>query len=281
MSVIDIKAAFETEPKPQDFIIPGFLAGTVGALIAPGSTGKSFWAMQLACLISSSKEDANTLGLTVGGHGKVCYLSLEDPASELERRLFRVGQNFSNETRDSIADSFELNSLMGMQFNIMRDELRKNLIKKTEGYRLIIIDTLSRAHLLDENNNGEMSSLLVALDSICRATGASILFLHHTSKASTLNGLGGLAQASRGASALIDNARWCGNLVKMTEEEANKLGISNKAEYVKFELGKINYGEDVGATWYKREKGGVLKPVTLDARISVRNNKKGVRREEI
>lgn len=33
---LDIMAAFTNEPPELDFIWPGFLAGTVGALVAPG-----------------------------------------------------------------------------------------------------------------------------------------------------------------------------------------------------------------------------------------------------
>lgn len=40
---INIMKAFQQEPPQLDFIWPGFLAGTVGALVAPGATGKSFW----------------------------------------------------------------------------------------------------------------------------------------------------------------------------------------------------------------------------------------------
>ena len=39
---INIMEAFQQEPPQLDFIWPGFLAGTVGALVAPGATGKSF-----------------------------------------------------------------------------------------------------------------------------------------------------------------------------------------------------------------------------------------------
>lgn len=45
---IDVLAAFEHEPPVLDFLWPGFLAGTVGALVAPGATGKSFWALEAA-----------------------------------------------------------------------------------------------------------------------------------------------------------------------------------------------------------------------------------------
>lgn len=37
---IDIMAAFTNEPPELDFIWPRFQAGTVGALVAPGATGK-------------------------------------------------------------------------------------------------------------------------------------------------------------------------------------------------------------------------------------------------
>uniref|UniRef100_UPI0027E46466 AAA family ATPase n=2 Tax=Pseudomonadota TaxID=1224 RepID=UPI0027E46466 len=49
---IDLRAAFENEPPALDFIWPGFLAGTVGALVAPGATGKSFWALEAAMAIA-------------------------------------------------------------------------------------------------------------------------------------------------------------------------------------------------------------------------------------
>lgn len=46
---LDIMAAFTNEPPELDFIWPGFLAGTVGALVAPGATGKSFLLLKRPC----------------------------------------------------------------------------------------------------------------------------------------------------------------------------------------------------------------------------------------
>lgn len=285
MSKVDILAAFETQPEPPDFILPGLLAGTVGALIAPGSTGKSFWAMEAACAIASPEDDANLLELKVEKHGKVLYLSLEDPASELHRRLHAMGTQFSPETRRSIATQFHLSSLAGIGLNVMDAKAHKQLVKDAEDARLIVIDTLSRAHKLDENSNGEMAQLLGRLESIAKETGAGVLFLHHTSKAAALNGQGGLAQASRGASALIDNARWCGNLVKMTSDEAEALaeapsraviGAEAKDFFVKFELGKINYGTVESSRWYKRCAGGVLYPAKLQ-KVTAQTRPKGGR----
>ena len=60
---IDLRAAFENEPPVLDFIWSGFLAGTVGALVAPGATGKSFWALEAAMSIACSVAGGDLVGL--------------------------------------------------------------------------------------------------------------------------------------------------------------------------------------------------------------------------
>lgn len=57
--VIDISQAFEVLPPPIDFIWPGFIAGTVGALVAPGATGKSYWALQAAMSVACHVPDGD------------------------------------------------------------------------------------------------------------------------------------------------------------------------------------------------------------------------------
>lgn len=271
MPRIDILSAFGTNPTPQDFILPGFLAGTVGALVAPGSTGKSMFALQLACAVASPAPQANTTGLRIEQHGSVLYLNLEDPPSEIQRRLYFLGSQFDQATRESIAAGLTLSARMGVLTDVMDDSFLTALLKAASGKRLVIIDTLSRCHGLDENDNGAMSQLLARLEKVVRQTGAGLLYLHHTSKSAVLAGQGNLAQASRGASALIDNARWCGNLMKMTEEEAQTLKVSGggtigeerRGFFVRYEIGKQNYGQVQQGQWYERKDGGILQPVTL------------------
>lgn len=272
MPRMDILAAFSTEPPPQDFILPGFLSGTVGALIAPGSTGKSMLALQLACAIASDQPQANTTGLDIPRHGGVLYLNLEDPPGEIQRRLHALGSRFDILTRESIADSLTLSARMGIATDIMDRQFMRTLLKSAAGQRLIILDTLSRCHGLDENDNGAMARVVARLEMVVRESGAGLLYLHHTSKAAALAGQGNLAQAARGASALIDNARWCGNLIKMTPEEATVLtqgsglpiGEKRRGFFVKYEIGKQNYGQVQQSQWYERTEGGILKPITLD-----------------
>lgn len=84
---LDIMAAFTNEPPELDFIWPGFLAGTVGALVAPGATGKSFFALEAAMSIACSVAGGDLVGLAPAHTGRVVYLAGEDPQPALVRRV--------------------------------------------------------------------------------------------------------------------------------------------------------------------------------------------------
>lgn len=290
MNQLDIIGAFNTAPPPQDFVLPGFLAGSVGALVAPGSTGKSMLALQLACAVASDSPKANTTGLNINAHGPVLYLNLEDPPTEVQRRLHSLGQHFDQDTRESVAESLRMVPCMGLPTDVMNTKFfEKELVPAAAGCRLVILDTLSRAHSCDENDNGAMARVVARLEQLVRSTGAAVLYLHHTSKAATLNGQGGLAQAARGASALIDNARWCGNLMKMTSDEAAKLressglkiGEERRGFFVRYEIGKQNYGQVENSRWYERGAGGILRPVNLVEASRGNEKNDGWRRSDI
>jgi len=71
---IEICGSFEAYPPESDFIWPGFMAGTVGALVAPGATGKSFWALEAAMSIACSVAGGDLMGLHPERSGRVRYL---------------------------------------------------------------------------------------------------------------------------------------------------------------------------------------------------------------
>lgn len=264
---IDILSAFQEEQPPQDFVIPGFLAGTVGALVAPGSTGKSFLAMQIAAAVAGG----DTLGMDPAT-GRVDYYNAEDPEDEIKRRLHSLGSVLDQEQRLAVAERLRVEPVCGKMINVCNDDHRARIIKHSQGSRLIILDTLSRIHHHDENDNGAMAQIIGILENIAKETGGSVLFLHHTSKAAAFNAQGDLQHAARGASALIDNSRWCGYLTKMTEAEAGKLsdrmdrqpiGKDQASYYVRYGVSKQNYGGPLNERWYQRTAGGILKQVWL------------------
>jgi RecA-family ATPase len=281
-------AAFTNEPKELDFIFPGFLAGAVGALVAPGGAGKSFWALEAAMSVACRLEGGDLLGLCPKYTGRVVYLAAEDPAEVLIRRVHAIGQRLNPAAREAIAEGLTLEAVVGKRLNLMDEAHLRRVIQYAEGARLIVLDTISRMHNLDENNNGDMSRLISTLEYIAANTGAAVLFLHHVSKGSASTGQTDQQQAARGASALIDNARWCGFVAKMTEAESQRLsdradrkpiGNDRRGFFVRFGLSKQNYSATSLDQWYERRDGGVLVPVELlEAR---QDAKKGGSREQV
>ena len=87
---LDILAAFTQDPPELQFVLPGLLRGTVGALVAPGASGKSFLALEIAASIAATLcngELFDGFGINPKSRGGVLYLALEDPAVVLQRRL--------------------------------------------------------------------------------------------------------------------------------------------------------------------------------------------------
>ena len=271
--VVDIWAAFENEPPVLDFIWPGFLAGTVGALVAPGATGKSFWALEAAMSIACSVAGGDLVDFAPTRTGRVVYLAGEDPQPALVWRIHAIGKHLSGPARTAIAENLTIKSVMGKRLNVMDEVQLRRLIDDCAEARLVVLDTLSRIHSLDENSNGEMAELVATLEHVAAVTGASVLYLHHVSKGSARDGLTDQQQAARGASALIDNARWCGFVAAMTGEEATRLsdsafdrkpiGDERRRHFVRFGVSKQNYDVMSPDRWYLRHSGGVLLPVTL------------------
>jgi len=195
----------------------------------------------------------------------------------LEHRIHAIGAHLGIDARGSIAANLQVKPGMGKSFDVMDDRHLGALIKKCEGVRLVVLDTLSRIHCLDENSNGDMSRMIKRLERVADESGASVLYLHHVSKGSAFTGSTDQQQAARGASALIDNARWCGFIAKMTEDESTRLcepdslspvGADRREYFVRFGTSKQNFGGRLDDIWYMRKDGGVLVPVKLCATVS-------------
>lgn len=270
---IDLLAAFQNEPPVLDFIWPGFIAGTVGALVAPGATGKSFWALEAAMSVACGVAGGDLVGLAPVQTGRVVYLAGEDPPEALECRVHTIGKHLNRQAREAIAGNLILEPIMGLGKDVMVERQLRRFIADYAGVRLIVLDTLSRIHSRDENSNGDMAHLINQLEKFAVGTGAAILFLHHVSKGSARECQTDQPGAARGASALIDNARWCGFVAKMTEDEAMRLsdhsydrepiGNDRRGHFVRFGVSKQNYDATKLDRWYSRHSGGVLLPVEL------------------
>lgn len=272
MSVIDVMTAFTNTPPSLDFIWPGFVAGTVGAFIAPGATGKSFYALEAAIAVACPEVGEDLIGLSPCKAGRVIYLAGEDPEAALITRLHAIGQHLSLPARAAVTANLTLTPTLGKRLNVLDKKHLAWLIKYCANARLIVLDTLSRIHLLDENSNADMAKVIATLEHVADMTGASVLYLHHTNKSSARDGTTDQQHAGRGASALTFNPRWCAYMARMTEQEATRFSNSNhdrkpiasrRADFVRVGISKQNYGCDLPERWYQRHAGGVLLPTEM------------------
>jgi RecA-family ATPase len=261
MRRVDILEALDAQPPELDFIVPGLVAGTVGGLISAGGGGKSFLALQLGMQISSGIDCLDwRLHLP---QGKVLYLASEDPECSLKRRIHALGEFVPPSARQQLAENFVLQVPEGLgdKLDLLSPATEHRLAEHADGYRLVILDTLRRFHSGNENDASAMAHLVSSLEAVAQTANTTILFLHHASKYSALNGSADEQQASRGSSVLVDNVRWQSYLVTMSEQEAKKLRIeeSERKLFVRFGVSKQNYSAPLEDIWFRRCTGGVLR----------------------
>lgn len=267
---LDLDSMMSTDPPPADDVFLGLEAGKVASLVATGGTGKSWFALQAGMAVASPEADVLRIG--PGGRGRVLYVSGEDDADTIHRRVRAIADRLSPEARREVAKNMDVYPVVGEKVDLggypgcpeFTDEVM-NLGDTFMGYRLIILDPLRKFHSLDENSNGQMSVLLDALERVATRTGAAVLFCHHVNKLAVRDGDGSSQAVSRGASALVDNVRWSATMAKMTADEAKGFGVSQdrRGFYLGFRVVKQNYGPPATERWFERKEGGVLTPTSL------------------
>lgn len=263
-------------PPPLNFVFQGVLAGSVAAIVAPGSTGKGFFSLGVCFDLYTGK---NMLGIGIGEDErypkltpdqKVAFVTLEDQSEVLANRLHSVIKGYCMTGKETIEMDNQVH-FMSLQGELLMDlvngrgevnyGMANAMIKAYKGYRLIMLDTLSRTHTANENDNGQMATLISVFEYIAKHTGAAFVFIHHTNKGATLNGQGDQAGAARGAAAITDNIRCQLNLSKVTEEEAVKAKIPAEVRhrFLWLHNSKVNYAESGSDHLLERTDGGVLR----------------------
>lgn len=260
---IDLRAAFANKPPPLDYVLPSMVCGTVGALVSPGGVGKSMLVLQIAAQIAGGPD---LLGLGELSTGPVIYLPAEDPPAAIHHRLHALGAYLSDEQHQAVAAGLLIEPLIGSQPNIMEPDWFDWLRRAAEGRRLMVLDTLRRFHIEEENSSGPMAMVIGRMEAIAAETGCSIVFLHHASKGAAMMGAGDQQQASRGSSVLVDNIRWQSYLSGMTQGESEEWGVedSQRGCFIRYGVSKANYGTPFQERWFRRHEGGVLKPAVLE-----------------
>lgn len=261
---LNLDWAFHAELPPSDFVLPGLSPGAVGLLVAPGGTGKSFFALEIAIALASGREIANGV-FPAMPRGTVVYL-----AGEENNRIFAERLRACTSPLDRAALDSSLLKILPMsgESSLLLSSgaptaLLTELNDLARGARLIILDPIRRLHDGDENCSDTMTRVVVALERLAKNTGAAVLAVHHANRASSNDS--GSQNASRGSSALVDAARWQANLSVMDEKTATHYGIADehRRDWVALDIAKSNYLRPAPRRWLHRQPGGFLKLASL------------------
>jgi len=257
---LDLMAAFNDPPPPIDYVLPNMVVGTVGALVSPGGAGKSMLILQLAAQVAGGPDLLEVGELPTG---PVVYLPAEDPPVAIHHRLHALGAHLTADQRRAVADGLLIEPLIGKCPNVMTRDWFDGLKRAAEGRRLMVLDTLRRFHIEEENASGPMAQVVGRMEAIAADTGCAIVFLR---KGAAMAGAGDQPQASRGSSVLVDNIRWQSYLSGMTQAEAEEWGVDEgqRGFFVRYGVSKANYGAPFQECWFRRHEGGVLKPAVLE-----------------
>jgi RecA-family ATPase len=211
--------------------VPGLLPkGVCGFIYGEGGSYKSLAALWL-CVQRAAGYVANSKWLDrfeICGAGRSMFCSIEDQILDLHHRSRAVVNRFcsmrSDVSSESITNAVTENFHIFPRERWMEDKVehivdrdgnptfKADLVARyavDNGIDLIILDTLSRLSLVDENDNNAGARLVSALERIRDISGATVLVIAHSGKAGRTGKTDTHGQNSlRGASALMDNARF-------------------------------------------------------------------------
>ena len=273
-------------PPAFDWLLDkSFRLNSLGAIVGPPGAGKGSFAIQLCVAVASGTSLVDTWH--TAAPEPVVYLSAEDDALTIHRRVHHALEQLPEDLREQAAANFYGIPVHG-GVNLCRavggvveatanyEDLRD--ILDTIRPRLLVLDTLARFSGVDENDNPSVTAFCGLLEGLIDAYGCNIILLHHSNKTSgdLIEDPKELAKAltqtaMRGASALAGCIRW-GMLVAPLGAALAQKRIGEPATgkydgaFLAVRVGKKNSGGPEPRYYLGRDEHGLLYRVDPDAR---------------
>jgi len=238
-----------------------YIRGHVSVLASAGGVGKTSMQIAEALAIATGKP---ILGEQVHETCNVWIINLEDPLEEMQRRFAATMQHYkvsADEVRGRIFldAGRDLKMIFAKQDRdgiSVDEEMVKYMSAKIKELNIgmVFIDPWVAATQISENDNVAMNAAVGAVRTVCDATDCSTALVHHIRKG---NGDDATVDSIRGAGSLIGAARAARVINKISEEEAQKLGVSENLSRGIFRVddGKANLAPPASAAVYRQMIG--------------------------
>jgi hypothetical protein len=235
------------------------LRGTIAAAVAPGGVGKTTFLAAAALGMVTARP---LLGKTTwDGPKRIWIWNLEDDLEELQRAIQAAALHHAIGEED-LGDGLFVDSAMegaglctavqdqsGLKllapvYDAITAELTERRID------VLIIDPFVSSHQVEENDNGAIDKVAKAWARVAKAASASIVLVHHTSKAGAAEVT---ALSGRGAVSLINACRSTLVFNRMPMDVAQRLGIKEdeRRRYFAVMDDKHNRAPAEKADWYR------------------------------
>lgn len=215
-----------------EFILENWLPfprGTVSMIAAPGGTGKSWTAPQIAFRYCDESI-----------YSKVALWLSEDPMHETKNRAKSVALDVMNTTFSQYKNVHLITErpqpiIVDGKFDAQHFYRLKKSLK---GYDLVILDPMRAFFGGDENSNSEANIFMAPFQDWAAEENITIIFLHHSKK----NNDEGIQSKVRGASAFVDACRTVYEISKVYKNQrTGELDMDNQ-HMRQFVLSKDNFG---------------------------------------
>ena len=262
-----------TEPPARCWLVNEVIpAGIVFQMVAPGGTGKTMASLQLGVACATGLPFAGIW--EVREAGPVLMLLGEDDENELHRRIANIADHIAQDNAEAmkrLGENLYIKYVIGEDCllttatesrEVAHTPLVDRLIltaQQIPGLKLIVIDPASRFRGGEENVATDTTRFIQALERVTQATGATLMLIHHTNKAS-MTASAASQGAARGSSALTDGVRLQINLATLNKEtnKPYRLPEGELKGYVTLSITKTNYSAPQNDILLKRGEGGYL-----------------------
>ena len=190
IETLDLASLAHIEPRAKRFVVPKLApAGEVTLFTGAGSAGKSLLAQQLATALAAG---VRTLGLDLC-QAPAIYVTCEDDAEQLHWRQAHICQSLEV-SMDSLAGKLHVASLRGALDNALGIESadgafdlapafhRLSALIRATGAAFVALDNVAHLFAGNENDRGEVTRFVNALNRLAGESGAAILLLGHPNK---------------------------------------------------------------------------------------------------
>jgi len=197
------------EVQPEFFIInPLVPKEAITAITADSGRGKSLFALVLAYHIAKGED---LFGKYKAEQSKVLIIDQEMNKNEIVVRFKKI-----------VDAALPIDYVVEQSFSIIEEENLENIVNIIidGGYKVVIFDTFTEIHNLEENDSGAMKKVNKNLLELIRRTKVTVIYLHHHRKLQKGERLS--QSSSRGSSEII--AKVSSHLLLDSKSYADEFG---------------------------------------------------------